>query len=73
MSEKGGGKMSNQELRDEMKAGQVKQWEVAEYMGISEFTLSRWLRKELTAEGKAQVKQAINQIVEQKERGDADE
>ncbi len=73
MNGRGGGIMRNLELRAEMKAGQVKQWEVAEYMGISEFTLSRWLRKELTVEGKAQIKQAIDQIVEQKERGDANE
>lgn len=69
----GGGITSNQMLRDEMKAGQIKQWEVAEYMEISEFTLSRWLRKELTAEQKVKVKRAIEQIMKQKERGDADE
>ena len=39
--------MKKEEVKLLMKQNQVKQWEVAEAMGISEFTLCRWLRKDL--------------------------
>ena len=39
--------MKKDEVKLLMKQNQVKQWEVAEAMGISEFTLCRWLRKDL--------------------------
>ena len=37
--------MKKEEVKRLMKQNQVKQWEVAEAMEISEFTLCRWLRK----------------------------
>lgn len=37
--------MKKEDVKLLMKQNQVKQWEVAEAMGISEFTLCRWLRK----------------------------
>ena len=39
--------MKKDEVKLLMKQNQVKQWEVAEAMEISEFTLCRWLRKDL--------------------------
>ena len=39
--------MHNQKIRDELKKNRLTQWELAERLGISEFTLSRRLRKEL--------------------------
>lgn len=38
--------MKKEEVKLLMKQNGVKQWEVAEKMEISEFTLSRWLRKD---------------------------
>lgn len=39
----------------------MKQWELADLLGVSEFTLTRWLRKELTEDKKEQLLKAINE------------
>lgn len=51
--------MANLEIRAQMKKADVRQWEVADCMGISEFTLTRRLRKELTQEQKNTISKAI--------------
>lgn len=43
---------ANQEVREALQNKGMKQWELADMLGISEFTLTRWLRKELTEEKK---------------------
>ena len=52
--------MKNKDLRDEFRIANVKQWEVAEAMGISEMTLVKWLRRELPDEKKSFVREAIH-------------
>lgn len=39
--------MQNEKIRNALNAYSVKQWELAEIMGISEFSLSRKFRHEL--------------------------
>ena len=39
--------MCNEDLRNEFRIANVKQWEVADAIGISEMTMVKWLRKEL--------------------------
>lgn len=51
--------MCNKDLRDEMRIVNVRQWEVADAIGISEMTMVKWLRKELGAEKKALVREGI--------------
>jgi hypothetical protein len=51
--------MCNKDLRDEMRIANVRQWEVADAIGISEITMVKWLRKELGAEKKALVREGI--------------
>jgi hypothetical protein len=51
--------MCNKDLRDEMRIANVRQWEVADAIGISEMTMVKWLRKELDAEKKALVREGI--------------
>ncbi len=51
--------MCNKDLRDEMRIANVRQWEVAEAIGISEMTMVKWLRKELNASKKALVREGI--------------
>ena len=51
--------MCNKDLRDEMRIANVRQWEVADAIGISEMTMVKWLRKELDAEKKAFVREGI--------------
>ena len=54
--------MRNKQIRDAMNTANVKQWEVAEQLNISEFTFSRWLRSELSDENTKQIFQAIEDV-----------
>ena len=53
--------MANEPLRREMKRAGVYQWMVADCIGISEITFSRWLRYELDDERRQRVLAAIEQ------------
>lgn len=57
--------MKNQEIRNAMKENNIKQWELAEMLGISENTMCRKLRKELPDEEKKR----ILEIIRGKEEG----
>ena len=56
--------MHNKDLRDEFRIANVRQWEVAEAMGISEMTLVKWLRRELPEDKKNLVRKAIQKLVD---------
>ena len=58
--------MCNKDLRDEMRIANVRQWEVADAIGVSEMTMVKWLRKELDAEKKALVLEGIAKAAQQK-------
>lgn len=60
--------MRNKDLRDEFRIANARQWEVAEAMGISEMTFLKWLRRELPADKKKLVRQAIGKVVESKQK-----
>lgn len=47
--------MKNEMIRKALKDSGMKQWELAEMLGISEFTLSRKLRNELPQEEKERI------------------
>lgn len=47
--------MSNLEIKREIKKANLKHWQVAEMLGISEYTLSRRMRKELSDEMKQKI------------------
>jgi DNA-binding LacI/PurR family transcriptional regulator len=51
-------------IKESIVLKKIKQWEIAEIIGISEFTLSRWLRnpEKLNNEKLEKVKDAINQL-----------
>lgn len=59
--------MKKEEVKLIMKKNQVKQWEVAEAMGISKFTLYRWLRKDLKGKQLERLNSAIKQVRSGKE------
>ena len=59
--------MANQEIRQELRKANVRQWEVADSLGISEFTFTRWLRKELPTDRKNAVLSSIHHLATQKE------
>ena len=56
--------MCNKDLRDEMRSANVRQWEVAEAIGISEMTMVKWLRRELDDSKKALVREGISKAVQ---------
>ena len=53
---------ANQAIREAAKKNGVKHWSIAEYLGISEPTLVRWLRVPLSADREKAVMDAINSI-----------
>lgn len=55
--------MSNEELRAYARAKRVKQWEIAEELGITECKLSRELRHELSPEDTERLRKAIDLVV----------
>lgn len=65
--------MKKEEVKLLMKQNQVKQWEVAEAMGISEFTLCRWLRKDLKGKQLEQLNLAIRRVRSGKEEAHGEE
>ena len=52
----------NQEIKQAIKEAGLKQWQVAEACGISEFALVRWLRYELTEEKRVRIYDAIKRL-----------
>ena len=58
--------MENKDLRQEFRMADVRQWEVAEALGVSEMTFVKWLRRELPEEKKKQVREAILKAKENK-------
>jgi hypothetical protein len=56
--------MENKDLRGEFRIVNVKQWEVAEKIGISEMTFVKWLRRELPEDKKKLVREAISKILD---------
>lgn len=52
--------MKNEEIRKAMKSKGLKQWELAELLGVSEQTMYRKLRTELPKEEKQKILEVIN-------------
>lgn len=57
--------MRNKEIRNAMKEKGITQWQLGELLGVSENTINRKLRKELSDEEK----QRILEIIRGKEEG----
>ncbi len=58
---------ANKIIRDELKTRGVRHWVLAHELGISEQTLVRWLRFELSEDKQLDMLEKIEQIVKQKE------
>ena len=57
--------MCNKDLRDEMRIANVRQWEVAEAIGVSEMTMVKWLRRELSDSKKVLIREGISKVAQQ--------
>lgn len=53
---------ANQDIRQAIKKANLKHWEVAELIGLSETTLVRKLRKELPEEEKKNILKIISEL-----------
>jgi len=54
--------MANNDLRKAAKAVNIPLWELADFMNISEPTMSRLLRRELEPSRKAELRKAIQEL-----------
>ena len=55
-------KNTNETIRATMKANNIYIWMVADELGVSEWTLCRWLRHQVSKELEAKILEAIKQI-----------
>ena len=53
---------ANSELKKEIRQSTVKQWQIADYLEISESALSKKLRYELSDDDKEAIKEAIKAL-----------
>lgn len=60
--------MNNYDVRTEMFKHNIKQWELAEQLQISEFTLCRKLRHELSKEDKEKALNGIKEIIKERKQ-----
>ena len=60
--------MNNSEIRNLVRINRLCMWEVAAAAGISEPTLTRWLRTEMNGERRTRVLDAIYSLLEQEVR-----
>ncbi len=56
--------MENAKIRKAIKDANVFQWQVADKLGVSEQTLIRWLRKEVSSEKSEKILSAIRELKE---------
>ena len=63
---------ANQDIRNELKDLKIKQWELAEFMGIGETTMTRWLRRELPNNRKDHIISMAHKLAQIKEEQQAE-
>ena len=56
--------MRNFEIREKIRKNRIMQYEIAAQIGVSEYTLCRWFRKELTDDQYRKIADAIEAIKE---------
>ncbi|MDU0403481.1 hypothetical protein KF7HA_01841 [Lactococcus lactis] len=55
--------MSNLEIRKKTLSNAIKNYQLADAIGINQSTLSVWLRTELNKERRARVEKALDQLI----------
>lgn len=54
--------METNQIKQILKEKRIYQWEVAKALGITEFTLTRWLRDDLPEDRSEQILEAIDNL-----------
>lgn len=57
---------NNNVIRNAMKRGNISQWQLADEIGVSESTIGKWFRYELTGEKHSIVVDGLNRILSRK-------
>lgn len=52
----------NLDIRDALKKNNIRHWELADALGISQYTLCVWLRRELPDDRKSQIFKLIEEL-----------
>lgn len=52
----------NENIKNQIKESNIFQWQVAEQVGVSEFTLSKWFRHEITGARLEKINKAIDEL-----------
>lgn len=60
--------MRNKLIRTTLRCSDVKHWELAEQLGVSEATVCRWLRTELPEDKTTRILQAIEEVKAKREQ-----
>jgi len=55
--------MKNIEIRERIRENRLRHYEVATALGISEYTLSIWLRRELSDEKKQEILAVVDRLI----------
>jgi AraC-like DNA-binding protein len=61
--------MKNMKIREELKRHGIKHWELAEALGVSEFTLTRRFRKEFSESKTKEIMEVIKRLTNEKNGG----
>lgn len=56
----------NEEIRMEMRVNEIPLWRIAEAVGVSEPTITRWFRHELEGEQRKRVESALQKLIEER-------
>ncbi len=62
--------MANEEIKKSLKSAGMYQWELANELGVSEGTLTRYLRKEISSADKHEILEIIRKFRKSKSFGD---
>lgn len=60
--------MENRDIRRKAKGHDISLWRIAEKIGISEPTLTRWMRTPLDSEHRKLIEDALNSLIREEER-----
>lgn len=63
------GTIANIDIKQRAVASGVRHWQIAQELGVSDFTFSRMLRNELEKEKKEQIFRIIDQIAQEENHG----
>lgn len=61
-------KKTNEVIRESLSRNKVYQWQLAEHLGIAEYTLTRMLRHELPIEQQEEICKEIDEIIEGRDK-----